>query len=85
MSHKSREVAVYLTISLTPVASNSGGSWALGRLYHTPPECSTDGSTSYRKYILPFCLAVGETVILLHPPLPLVGVSMGIKQRVLEK
>ena len=28
------------------------------------------------------CLAVGETVILLHPPLPVVGVSMGIQKGV---
>ena len=38
-----------------------------------------DGLEQLPEHVEQLRLAVGETVILLHPPLPLLGVSIGIK------
>ena len=35
----------------------------------------------FNTFLAPVVVAVGETVILLHPPLPLVGVSIAMKRQ----
>ena len=58
---------------LSPTAQVSTDRWALRRCN---PEAVSARSTSGRRCLLP----VGETAILLHPPLPVVGVSIAMKR-----
>ena len=53
------------------------GKQELERLQHLEDVFPVDVTKTYRERAW---LAVGETVILMHPPLPLLGVAIGIKR-----
>ena len=63
-----------LAIAARSGTSSDGYSWNHAAL------CTSSRAGSADRFPTPGRLAVGETIILLHPPLPLAVVSMGMKR-----